>query len=645
MNKKKQSSPVNIDLHALDAVLDAFATATSNPANSRTELYENFHRRVVACTDSLASAVFSKGKNSQLTMVAHYGWSELGNHALAGAKESIKNKYLQSASLEPDSNVATFLGKTHSVNDVEYLFVLVRHPESDALVRQVFEDLVQEIANQIETYEVRRAANQKPKAVEDLAHLAQLIQNIAKSQNLTQLATHLVNDFAKSTGADRVCFFRPSGKLLAVSGVSQAALKTTLAKNLSRLARLTNANGQPIESTENQVSFGESGSSGQIRRLIEGLDSDIVYLSPLAEQGNCVGVISVEYFDRAGLAKEWTDQRNLFSQTLNFVTPVVSRAVQVQSIPGIGVVEYLFNRVFVRPLRSLCWTAAVVAMLLLALYFLLYVERPFEIHAEGTLQPVMQRNVFSPRDGEIKTLFVAEGTFVDPNEQLAVIESRRLLEQLIVVEGEQAEAIQELQNLKLADSQLELRSTPDEEFAEMQTRTASDIERWEAKLTTLDNRQELLKKQAAELTLRSPIGGQVTTPDVDRRLASRPVDRGDLLMTISALDGAWEIALKIPDNRVEFINAVEQPTVRFRIAADSEKIYTGKIREIDFRAQDQPDQNETCVRALVDFDERELADNLRLGSRVIAKVDCGKKNNLFLLTYELRNKIRAWFFF
>lgn len=645
MNKKNQSSPVNIDLHALDAVLDAFASATSDPANSRTELYENFHRRIVACTDSLASAVFSKGKNSQLTMVAHHGWTELGNQALAGAKESIKSKYLQTADLQSDSTVATFLGKTQPVDGVEYLFVIVRHPEPDALVRQVFEDLVQEIAHQIETYEVRRAANQKPKAVQDLAHLVQLTQNIAKSQNLTQLATHLVNDFSKSTGADRVCFFRPTGKLLAVNGVSQAALKTTLAKTLARLAALTKANGQPIESTENQVSFGESKSSQQISQLIEELESDIVYLSPLTDNGNCVGIISVEYFDRAELAKEWTDQRNLISQTLEFVTPVVSRAVQVQSIPGIGTADFLFNRVFVRPLRSLCWAAALLTMLLLALYFLLYVERPFEIHAEGALQPVMQRNVFSPRDGEIKTLFVAEGTFVDPDQKLAVIESQRLLEQLIVVEGEQAEVIQELQNLKLADSQLELGSTPDEEFAEMQTRTASDIERWEAKLVTLNNRQELLKKQAAELTLKSPIGGQITTPDVGRRLASRPVNRGDLLMTVSALDGDWEIALKIPDNRVEFINAVEQPTVRFRIAADSEQIYSGKIRELDFRAQAQPDQNETYVSALVDFDEDELSDNLRLGSRVIAKIDCGKKNNLFLLTYELRNKVREWFFY
>ena len=148
---------------------------------------------------------------------------------------------------------------------------------------------------------------------------------------------------------------------------------------------------------------------------------------------------------------------------------------------------------------------------------------------------------------------------MEADQQLAVVESKPLLEQLIVVEGEQAEVIQELQNLKLADSQFELGSNPDEEFSETQTRTASDIERLEAKLETLDKRQQLLQQQVAELTLRSPIGGQVTTQDVERRLKSRPVNRGDLLMTISAMEGQWEIDLQVPDNRLEFIPEVRRP--------------------------------------------------------------------------------------
>ena len=145
----------------------------------------------------------------------------------------------------------------------------------------MFEDLVRRSPTRVEAYEIRRAAGQKTKAVQDLAHFVQLTQNVGKSQNLTQLATHLVNDFAKSTGADRVCFFRPNGKLLAVSGVSQAALKTTWPKACHALPAWPKPSGQPIESTENQVGIGDPHSLGRSAQLTAGLDSDIVYVAPL----------------------------------------------------------------------------------------------------------------------------------------------------------------------------------------------------------------------------------------------------------------------------------------------------------------------------------------------------------------------------
>ena len=44
-------------------------------------------------------------------------------------------------------------------------------------------------------------------------YLVQVTQNIGKSRSLTQMGMHLVNDLAKSIGADRVCYFLPTGKL------------------------------------------------------------------------------------------------------------------------------------------------------------------------------------------------------------------------------------------------------------------------------------------------------------------------------------------------------------------------------------------------------------------------------------------------
>ena len=648
---KKKSNASNIQLHALDSVLDSFAAATQDPTTTRAELYDNFHRRILACTDSLASAVFTKRPGNQFTLLSHAGWNQLADNVLADVKASIQHRFLNENDSPPETIGSTFVGISQSVNGVEFLYVLVREKAHDSLVEQVYEDLAKEIAMQIETFEIRRSANRKPQALRDLTHLVQLVQNVGKSKSITQLAMHLVNDLAKSTGADRVCYFHPGGRLIAVSGVSQVALKTSLARNLSRIAQIAESGGSPIESTENQVIIGDERRAGVVNRLTEELDSEVLYVSPIESERRCCGIVSFEYFQLDGLDTEWIDQRNLIAESLAFVAPVVNRAVEINSIPLIGKVDFLFNQVLTRPVRCLAWVGAIALMMLAGLYFLLYVERPFEIHAEGILQPKIKRNVFSPQDGEIKSLFVEEGSLVEPGQQLAIIESNQVQDQVIVIEGELAEANQQLQNLMLSDFQSDSSIDRDDRDVDRQTNIAAEIERLKTRADTLKKRLQLLETQTDELTLVSPIEGQVTTPDVNHRLDSRPVNRGDLLMAISAMDGEWEIELMVPDNRVDFIRQAESsggseiPFVRYRLAADSDTVYEARIREIDFRVQKTPEANETYARAMLDIDESELAGNLHLGSRVVAKINCGKRNNLFLLTYELKNKLREWFFY
>ena len=656
MNKKKKSKPMqpssstgasqsNIDLNALDIVLDTFVTAAKDPETSRGDLYGQFHRRLIAATDAMASAVFSKRPDSQFTMVSHEGWRKLDAKSLAEIKNSIKHQYSSKNINVRNNGISTFVGKSKAVNGVEFLYVLVRRKDPDPLVHQVFEDLTQEIASQIETFEIRRTVTRKPKAIQDLAHLVQLTQNIGKSKNLTQLAMHLVNDLSKSTGADRVCFFNPSGKLIAVSGVSQVSFKTSLARNLSRIARIAKSSNMPIESSENQVVFGDTRRLKKVQNLVGDLDSEVLYVSPIQSEKRCRGIVSFEYFQQAELDKEWTDQRNLIVESLAFIAPVVGRVVEVNSIPGIRFFDFLFNNLITKPVRLLLWAVALSSLVLVGLYFLLLVERPFEIHAEGVLQPIVTRNVFSPQDGEIKSLFVKEGTLVEAGQQLALIESKELQDQIIVVRGEMAETNQELQNLALADYRLSNSDSPDEEAIDRQMETASEIKRLNARMETLQTRLELFQQQAAELVVVSPITGQVTTADVDHRLDSRPVNRGDLLLAVSDMNGEWEVELMVPDRRIEFIEDADSPSVRFRIASDSELIYDGEIREFDFRVEANTETTDTHARAILDFDESKHGGNLRAGSRVIAKIDCGKKNNLFLLTYELRNRIRQWFFY
>jgi multidrug efflux pump subunit AcrA (membrane-fusion protein) len=645
MSEKQHSAQSLLDMHALDAVLDAFVRAAQDPSVTREDLYGQYHSRLVAATHSLASAVFSKRPDSQFTMVGQAGWKQFDSATLIEIKDAIKHQYQSDQSQpKPNARLSTFVGRTKPIDGVEFLVVLVRKKDPDPLVEQLLADLIKEIALQVENHELRRAAEHRPRIFQDLTQLVQLTQNVAKAQSLTELAMHLVNDLAKVARGDRVCFFNSQGKLLAVSGVSQVALKTGLARNLSRLARAAISNRIVIESAEDQVGLEKMDEQFSIQQWLAELDSEGIYIKPIEHDQRCYGAVSVEFFQSGQFLQGWVEQRSLISQSIDFLTPIVSRAVQVNTIPGIRLLDFVFNKAFTKPLRIAFWSSLLMTILLGGIYLLFFVERAFEIHAEGVLQPRNTRHVFAPHEGEIKSLFVSDASPVEAGQPLITIESKRLTDLQLVTEGELAEVSQELQNVMIEDLQQDRRDVDDQTGVDLQTQVAADVQRLKLKQETLKERLKRLEVQLKDLQLVAPIRGQVTTPHLSQRLTGRPVNRGDLLMSVSEMDGEWEIELTIPDNRLKFIQSTESPRLRFRIASNSDRVFDGQIREYDFRAQASTDALPNPVRVLVDFAETDLPGPARLGARVVAKIDCGARNNWFLLTYELKDKLKQWFF-
>jgi multidrug efflux pump subunit AcrA (membrane-fusion protein) len=185
---------------------------------------------------------------------------------------------------------------------------------------------------------------------------------------------------------------------------------------------------------------------------------------------------------------------------------------------------------------------------------------------------------------------------------------------------------------------------------EDETKTASDIERLKIRLRTLESRLAFFENKKSQLEINSPIAGQITTPNLRQRLTDRPINRGDLMMTVSDTNGQWEVELQVPDNRIEFVTTAqaenrEQPLeVIFRLASDSEKTFTGKLARLDYRSDKRSEEDQTMVLAYVTIDEQELGESLRLGTRVYGKISCGKRHNFFLLTYEAKHKIQEWLF-
>ncbi|MFK7767214.1 MAG: efflux RND transporter periplasmic adaptor subunit [Mariniblastus sp.] len=645
-----ESQQLGFDLNALDLVLDSFSRSASDPSTERNKFYSDINSKIIACTESQASAVLLKNKEGQVRVIHQVGWKELAASTNGELKTVIKRVFdsidsKSKSNAHSLSDIRAFTAVCTPQNGLKFVYVLVRDKQDSELAGQVFSDLTLEIASQIEAFENLRAADQKPRSVLGLTHIAQLIQNLGKSSSLSEMSYHLVNDLAKITKADRVTYVSPAGKINAVSGVSRVSFRTSVARVLSKIARLSIASGGSFEWSDGEVNVDGDRKPRGLNQLIDELPSVSGFAIPVNSEERACGVLLIEHFTNEDTSD--LERRELVNEAINFASPVVGRTVQVYSIPAIGSLDVLFNRFLVKPVRVLLTSALLLGGLVLAGYLLFGFERSFEIYGEGVLQTEKERHVFAQIEGEIDNLLVEEGSFVKEGQRLLAISSESLEKELISIEGEIAEAKQEMQNLKLADFQ-----TSDEQTDE--TKTASDIERLKIRLETLNERLAFFEGKKSQLEILAPITGQVTTPKLRQRLTARPIDRGDLMMTLSDTNGEWEIKLEIPDNRIEFVKAAqaeaeknndgEPLNVVFRLASDSETTFTGQLSRIDYRSDRRSPDEQSYVLAYVTIDEKDLGDSLRLGTRVYAKIGCGKRNNFFLLTYEAKNKIREWMF-
>ncbi len=639
------NSNIGFDLTALDVLLDSIASDANQLDINRDTYYGSLHRKLIASTKSAASLIWVAHQSGQVRSV-NTNWSSLS----ASNQEEVQLLVKQYLKQNPNPTTSAiqlsfgsaYLDSRQARNGLRFIYVLVRSTDDNELVKQVFSDLVSELVGQIEIFENAQTASKPHKPAQDISLVAQLMQNLGKSSSLKELSFHLVNDVAKITNADRVSYLDSTGKMQAISGASQISYRTSTVRNLVSLGKTALSAGQGFDWHQEQINFDGQQLPHEIQQLIESAESPLGYVVPCTTDEKLNGVLLLEYFSDAG---QTIEQRELINEVVNFASPVIRRCTQVHSIPAIGFLDAVFNRTFTSPQRLRTWCISLGSLACLSIYTLFLLPRPFEISGEGTLLPVNQQHVFAQFEGEVGQLLVDENSIVTAQQKLLVITSSDLEKELITVEGEIAETQQTLRNLNLTEGESDGEAAVTEA-----TQKAAEIERLKIRLASLNTRLKFYEQQEAKQTVFAPIEGIVTTQNLRQRLVGRPINRGDMLMTIAQTDGPWEIKLKIPDNRIEFVaerqkeNNQQPISVSFRLKSDSTKTYQGLLTELDYRSDLRDGEERTSVIATVSVDKQELEQSLRLGARVYGKVDCGHRNNFYLLTYELRNRVSEWMF-
>jgi multidrug efflux pump subunit AcrA (membrane-fusion protein) len=323
--------------------------------------------------------------------------------------------------------------------------------------------------------------------------------------------------------------------------------------------------------------------------------------------------------------------------------------------------------------RMLPKTILVTIIIAALICSLIFVQWKFQMHCDGTLEPCIRRNIYSPVDAEVKQLYVDHNSRVvgvdngvgEGGTVLLELYSSELESVGMRLLGEQREIVKQMESLRIQELNAD-KKLSDYELGQIR----GQIDAANIKLETNMQQQQLYRKQMDELIIRSPISGTVVTWDVKRRLSSkRPVSRMQYLMEIADESGAWQLELTMPEKRMGYIlehqkrlrevNPDAKLRVEFIMATDPNKKHYGTVMEngIHDRAEVRSDTGSAAaassslniVLIKVDLDNQELLpESIRPGAECTARIDCGKKPLGYVLCYEViaffqKNVIFRWF--
>jgi multidrug efflux pump subunit AcrA (membrane-fusion protein) len=294
-----------------------------------------------------------------------------------------------------------------------------------------------------------------------------------------------------------------------------------------------------------------------------------------------------------------------------------------------------------RPARTVAGVVGVATVVLLI------VPARFELEAHGQVHPARRRPIYAPADGIITQVSVANAAQVAEGEPLAVMRNPELDLEEQRIRGEMATTNARLAAVRAARVDHDRRSTNSSNAGQL----AGEEEELKQTSASLSRQLDIVNRRVAELTLRSPLAGQVVRWDMIRSLESRPVRQGQLLMQVVDPAGPWQIELRIPDRHVRHVLAAQAEVhdgpvgvpVRFLFRMSPRATYSAKLADIHL-ATDVDQEGELSTLATVTLDPKEIPE-LRPGSTVIAKIDCGRRSLGYVWLRELLEFLQTRVFF
>lgn len=505
-------------------------------------------------------------------------------------------------------------------------------------------EIVRGVSEIVGEFVQSRARRSEAELQAESDHQYRFSLNAHSSLDSVEVAHNLVNDARVLLGCERVTLFsvnRNRPKVLATSSVATIERRSELMRNMKAMVSLALRNRAPIFSdqpADNPCQF----EMLEAHRQNTGLP--FVFGIPIrrhSKGSNSTTAIPVGF-----LVAESTHEidRYRFAHAISFVAPhaevALTNVASYNAIPFRRTLSAIGGLLNFASVSRLMFVGGLIALAIAAAMTL---QTDFKVRIRGELRPVVERNVFSPRDGIVESVFVNHGDDVVENQPLIRIRSPDLDLEIEKSESDVVKLEQLKDSRQIALNQIS-NANPDPNLAAQLATEISDID---FQIASLVEKAKFLRGQRMELQIDCPIAGQITTWQVKQRIMNKPVRWGDPLINVAHLDGEWEIVFRVPERRIGYIldhqnrlDQDEQVELMFFLESNPDRSFQVQVDEIGESAGQDPKLG--TVTLLRCHAPAELSSR-RLGASVAADVYCGKKSYWFVWTREVRDALRRRF--
>ncbi|ADB15544.1 putative phytochrome sensor protein [Pirellula staleyi DSM 6068] len=464
-----------------------------------------------------------------------------------------------------------------------------------------------------------------------------------ESLDVRETCYTIVNEGRRLLGCDRVSIALKHGSsctIEAVSGQDTLDNRSNVVTLLGKLATRVVATGEPLwyyGSTEDMPpqietaveeyvdqSYTKSLAVIPIRKP-KSADAAAGTTTPSESEkkGELIGAIIVEQI-------ESEIPREVLLPRLDLVYEHSSRAltnaIDHNSLFLMPVWKTLGKAGWVVQARQLPKTLTITGIVLAVLLALAVIQTDFDMRAKGTLQPISKADIFVPQRGVVTEVLVDNGTLVEEGQVLLKMRSDELPLQIAEVEGQLLAAREELAAVRDRVTNTGRQVTEQE-----RARDQAQMSRVQVQVESLDERLQLLLDRKKQLTVVSPKRGRVITWDTKKSLQNRPVEVGQLLMTIAEEGTDYELELYMPEKRIDHIvryrnqikkdDPSQELAVDYILMTDPGTYHYGKVTQIDPVAETHEEHGQ-IVRIKVSTDTE--LNTPYPGATVTANVNCGK---------------------